>query len=244
MRITCSSYCACLGGVSGNTKIDRSLTTLYESWFIVMIWLSACSSVDAVELHGRGAIGELAVEADVDAVRRADGVQDVAQADVVEVQFSGSRDAGLRIGSADAARARSRIAWIAGFGRAASMRSRIVLIELGDLRRGAAVARVVLGWPACIRRAPPRADPAFSNSRALSRCARDAACIARCSADLVGGVVGDGLHGLAVGRDRLVEVAGAHRRVALAERLARRRSRRPAAPAISTPPIFNLKSAI
>ena len=41
-------------------------------------------------------------------------------------KFSGSRDAGLRIGSADAARARSRIAWIAGFGRAASMRSRIV----------------------------------------------------------------------------------------------------------------------
>ena len=41
-------------------------------------------------------------------------------------RLSGSRDAGLRIGSADAARARSRIAWIAGLGRDASMRSRIV----------------------------------------------------------------------------------------------------------------------
>ena len=41
-------------------------------------------------------------------------------------RFSGSREAGLRTGSADAARARARNCSIAGFGREASMRSRIV----------------------------------------------------------------------------------------------------------------------
>ncbi len=53
---------------------------------------------------------------------------------------SGSRDDGFKIGSADAARARSRIAVMAGFGRAASIRSRIVFWSCSIL---AAVPRLL-----------------------------------------------------------------------------------------------------
>ena len=55
-RRTARAWC----GVSWKTKIDRSLTTLYDSWFIVMIWLSACSSVTPCRPRpGRGVCGRL-----------------------------------------------------------------------------------------------------------------------------------------------------------------------------------------
>ena len=35
----------CFCAVSSKTRIDRSLSTLYDSWLTLRIWFSACSSV-------------------------------------------------------------------------------------------------------------------------------------------------------------------------------------------------------
>ena len=136
-------------------------------------------------------------------------------------RFSGSRDAGLRIGSADAARARSRSCSMAGTGRDGLDALADRAIELGDFRRRRAVARVVLaGQPVLAERRlelilllelvrPLEMGARRRLHRALQR-------------DLVVRIVGRRLHGPAVRGDRFVEIARAHRRFALAERLARR----------------------
>ena len=60
---------------------------------------------------------------------------------LLKLKMSGARDAGLRIGSL-AARTRSRISWIGGLGRDASMRSRIVRSSAATF----ATASRLLGW--------------------------------------------------------------------------------------------------
>ena len=97
--------------------------------------------------------------------------------------FVGSREAGFSTGSADAARARSRICWIGGFGRDASIRALIVRSSSATLD----VARRLLGSYslACLYSPCAASSWSFcSNSWAFSMWARDAASSARCSAIL------------------------------------------------------------
>ena len=127
---------------------------------------------------------------------------------------SGSRDAGLSTGSGDAARACARSASMAGRGRDASMRSRIVCSSSVTLAPHGAVARVVLrGQPVLAERGLElvpllellralEMGPRRGHHRALQR-------------DRVVRIVGIGLDGPAVRGDGFVEIARAHGVLAL-----------------------------
>ena len=124
---------------------------------------------------------------------------------VVEANVSGSRDAGFSSGSAEPpARARAlpdrrpRPRRLDPLANGALERGDLWRMRLSDRTR----------WPACIRRAPPRADPAPRYSPRLIEVRARGGQHRALERDLIVGVVRLGLHGLAVSRDGLIEIAG------------------------------------
>ena len=175
-----------------------------------MIWFSACSSVTPSSCTVVGAVRRprgrklmlMPVASPID-------VQDVAQADVVEAQVQ--RLARRRVEERLGRRGPRPLAHAprsAASGRAASIRSRIVRSSSATL----AAARRLLGSYSVACLYSPSAASSWScssNSRALLEVRARRGQHRALERDLVVGVVGRRLHGLAVGGDRLVQVAGA-----------------------------------
>ena len=88
-------------------KIDFSPITLYESWFIVMIWFSACSSVAPSMLTVAGRSANSRSKLTLMPCAAPIAFMMSRRLTLLKWKLIGSRDAGLRIGSADAA-ARAR----------------------------------------------------------------------------------------------------------------------------------------
>ena len=183
--MTCSSYCACFGGVSGKTRIERSFITLYESWFIVMICFSACSSVTPSSCTVVGAVGGLAVVGDVDAGALAMKFRMSRRLALVNRSRAARATSGSAAARPTRARARSRSCLDRpACGRAASIRSRMRLVERRHLR----------GRPARLLGSYSAGRLVLAERRLelvlllellrLSRCAREAASMARSSAIL------------------------------------------------------------
>ena len=161
---------------------------------------------DAVQLHGGRTVDDLAVVGDVDAGRHADEVEDVAQAGVVEanVQRLARRGIENRLGRC---RARPFTQLLDRRWRARSLHTLPDrAVERGDLGASLTVGRIVLV------RLLVFAERGFELILILVLF-----CFFEVRArggehgplerDLIVGVVGRGLHGLAIRRDRLIKVA-------------------------------------
>ena len=90
----------------------------------------------------------------------------------VNRMLSGSREAGLSTGSGDICRARSRICCTGGFGRVASIRSRIVCSSSADLRGRLAVRRVVFRCLLVLAQRDVQIAPGFRLTRRVEVHAR------------------------------------------------------------------------
>ena len=221
-RRTARAWAAC----PGRRRSTARSAPCTQSWFIVMIWFSACSSVTPSRLTVAGRSANSRSKLTLMPVALPIAFRMSRSADVVEMEVQ--RLARRRIEHRLGRRGARALAQLPDR-RLGPRRLDAVAdgaIELGHLRGRGAVARIVVARLPGTRRAPPRAGPSFSNSCAFSRCARDAACMRALQCNLVVGVVGRRLQRLAVRGHRLVEMAVAHRRVALTERRARRAARR------------------
>ena len=148
----------------------------------------------------------LLVVGDVDAGRRADEIQDVADAGVGAEADDGHRRRRIEKRRAGPARFFAQ-SWIGGFGRDASMRSRIVfsssmLLAAASRFDGSNSQRALV-----LDRARHRADRGPRVRGRGSMCSRDAFCVARSQRDLVFGLLGALLDRLGVVRDGSVPVA-------------------------------------
>jgi type I restriction enzyme R subunit len=162
----------------------------------------------------------LAVEADADAVRGADRVQDVAQADVVEVKIErlarrGIQDRLGRRGARPLAHPHDRRLGPRGLDAFADD-----AIQFGDLRGSGPVARLVFAGGLVLAERGLQLILFLVLARLVQVHARGGLQRAL-QRDFVGRVVGRRLRGLAIRDDRLVDVAVVHVRFALAEGRAR-----------------------
>jgi hypothetical protein len=173
----------------------------------------------AVELHGRGPVLHFAVVADVDAGGTADDAEDVAKADVVEAQVQ--RLARRRIEDWFGRRGACALAQL--LDRRHRPRGLDALadraIELGDLGRRQAIARIVLARQPVLAERRLELILLLESVRALEVGARRR--LHRpLQRNLVIRVVRRRLDGPAVRRHRFVQISSAHRHFALTERLA------------------------
>ena len=172
---------------------------------------------DAVELNRGGTVGDVPIVGDVDAGRAGDEIQDVAQAGVGEAKVE--RLARRRIENRLGRRGARPLPHLLD-GRPRPRRLDPLandLIERGDLGGRQAVRRIVLTGQTVLAAGGVELILSLELLRPIEMRARrrQHGALER---DLVVRVVRRRLHRRPVVRDRLVEIAGAHRDVALPER--------------------------